>query len=135
MRSALCRPGRVAVTAVAALLAACQPLPHPFADDRPPAALLAVRDSAGVSVASVVGEPAAVAEKLGSALAKALLKHDIPASDRATGLGSYQLYGRVAAARTRGGQATLTALWRLYDADGRTVGERSARLPGMPDTG
>src|SRR5258708_1506123 len=42
---------RLAGLAMAAFAAACQPLPHPFAEDRPPAALLKVRGVAGVSIA------------------------------------------------------------------------------------
>jgi len=34
------RSGRLAVLALALLIATCQPLPHPFADDRPPAVLV-----------------------------------------------------------------------------------------------
>src|SRR5439155_24871871 len=67
------------------------------------------------------------AGKLTAAIAKALLKREIPASDKTTSLGSYQLYGRVVESRPRDGKATLTALWRLYDAEGRAVGERSAK--------
>jgi hypothetical protein len=115
--------------ALALLLAACQPLPHPFAFDRPPAALLRVRDSVGVAIAPIVGVPKPAARKLADAMAKALLKHDIPASDRTTSLGSYQLYGRLDALRPRQGQAALVALWRLYDAKGHTVGERRAEVP------
>jgi hypothetical protein len=121
---------RLAGLALAALVAACQPLPHPFADDRPPDALLKVRDVAGVSIAPIEGEPVAVAATLGAAMASALLKRDIPASDKTTSLGSYQLYGRVAEARPQRGKASLTAYWRLYDATGRAVGEHSARLEG-----
>jgi hypothetical protein len=116
------------ILALAALLASCQPLPHPFADDRPPAALLRVRDVAGVSIAPIEGEPASVVEKLGAAVAGALLKRDIPASDKTTSLGSYQLYGRVAEAHPQRGKASVTAYWRLQDAKGRTVGEPTARL-------
>jgi hypothetical protein len=119
------------VLAFAVLATACQPLPHPFADDRPPDALLKVRDVAGVSIAPVEGEPAAAAATLGAAMAKALLKRDIPASDKTTSLGSYQLYGRLVEARQHG-KAGLTAYWRLYDAEGRTVGEHSARVEGEP---
>ena len=124
------RGGRIAGLAVAALVAACQPLPHPFADDRPPAALLKVRDVAGVWIAPIAGEPAAVAARLGAATATALLKHDIPASDKTTSLGSYQLYGRLVESRPERGTASLTAYWRLYDAAGRTVGEHSAQIEG-----
>jgi len=123
---------RLAGLALAAVVSACQPLPHPFADDRPPAALLKVRDVAGVAIAPVEGEPAAVAATLGAAMASALLKRDIPASDKTASLGSYQLYGRVVETRPQRGTASLAAYWRLYDAEGRTVGEHSARVEGEP---
>jgi hypothetical protein len=125
-----CRRGRQALL-LAALLAACQPLPHPFADDRPPASLLTVRDSAGVSIAPIEGEPSATAGKLGAAVASALGKRDIPASDRTTSLGSYLLYGRLEAQRPRAGKGTLTVHWRLQDSGGRSVGERTARLEAL----
>ena len=64
------RSGHLAILALAGLVAACQPLPHPFEDDRPPAALLKVRDVAGVSIAPIAGKPAAFAEKLGAAVAR-----------------------------------------------------------------
>jgi hypothetical protein len=119
---------RQAVLAIAALAAACQPLPHPFADDRPPAALLSVRDSAGVSVAPIEGEPPATAAKLPAAVASALLQREIPASDKTTSLGSYLLYGRIDKARSGDGKVTVTAHWRLQNAAGQPVGERTARL-------
>jgi hypothetical protein len=123
------KPGAwLTILALAALLAGCQPLPHPFADDRPPAALLTVRDGAGVSVVPVGGKPKAAAAKLAAAIARALLKHGIPASDRTANLGSYQLYGRVVESHPRRGSATLTAYWHLYDAKGRTVGEHHAKI-------
>jgi hypothetical protein len=120
--------GRPALFAVAAMLAGCQPLPHPFADDRPPADLLTVRDSAGVSVAPIAGEPVAVAAKLGAATAQALLERDIPASDKTTSLGSYLLYGRLVPSLADHGSTTVTAYWRLYDAEGHMVGERNSKI-------
>src|ERR1700680_3298436 len=122
------RSMRLTVLAVGALSAACQPLPHPFADDRPPAALLRVRDVAGVSIAPIEGQPAAIAQRLGAAVADALLKRDIPASDKKASLDSYQLYGRVAESRPQGGNATVSVYWRLYDAKGRAIGEHDARV-------
>lgn len=107
---------------------ACQPLPHPFADDRPAASLLRIPDSAGISIAPVEGAPSAATLKLGAAVASALVKHDIPASDRTTNLTSYLLYGRLEAQRPRSGQQAVTAHWRLEDAAGRLVGERTTRL-------
>lgn len=107
---------------------ACQPLPHPFADDRPPASLLTVRDSRGVSVAPIVGEPRAAAAKLRIAVAKALREVDIPASDSTDSATSYQLGGRIEEASPGQGKAVLTVRWRLTDASGRLVGEREQHL-------
>src|SRR2546421_13027093 len=91
----------VSVLAVVVTVSACQPLPHPFADDRPPASLLRVRDSAGISIAPIEGGPPAAASKLGVAVARALVKHDIPASARTSNLTSYLLYGPRQAPRAR----------------------------------
>lgn len=117
---------------LSALLAGCQPLPQPFAEHRPPAALLQIRGSESVSIAPIEGRPEAVAAKLGAATAGALLKREIPASDKTTGRGSYLLYGRVVESQPRDGKAAVTALWRLYDPKGETIGERRVRLEAAP---
>ena len=119
---------RLVTLAAAAIATACQPLPHPFAEDRPPAALLSMRDSAGVSVAPIEGEPSATAAKLAAAVASALLQREIPASDKTTSLGSYLLNGRIDRTRSRDGKTMVTAHWRLQNAAGQPVGERTARL-------
>jgi hypothetical protein len=120
--------GRLAAALALVLLAGCQPLPHPFANDRPPASLLTMRDSIGVSIAPIVGPPRQTAEKLGAALASALLQREIPASDRTTSRASYLLYGRIDKVYRAPGRITLVANWQLRDAAGHPVGERSARL-------
>jgi hypothetical protein len=124
------RPDPWAAFALIALLASCQPLPHPFAEDRPPAELLTVPESFGVSIAPVQGQPAAVAAKLGAATARALLGHDIPASEKTISRGSYRLYGRLTQSKLNG-KSALTVLWRLEDAKGREIGERGV---GIKDT-
>src|SRR5258708_15814673 len=123
---------RLAALAATALAAACQPLPHPFAEDRPPAALLSVRDSAGISVAPINGEPSATADKLAAAVASALLQREIPASDKTTSLGSYLLNGRIDRARSRDGKVTVTAHWRVAKGP-RPPGRRAA--PGRRRAG
>ena len=124
------RSGRgTVVLAVAVLLAACQPLPHPFQDDRPPAALLKI-DSASVSIAPIEGDGGA--GKLSAAVASALVKRDIPASDKTTSLGSYPLYGRLVQSQPSDGKAKIAALWRLYDPRGRTVGEPRVEIEAKP---
>jgi hypothetical protein len=120
--------------AVALLLAlgSCQPLPHPFADDRPPASLLTVRDSAGVTIGPIAGTPEATAEKLREAVAKELQKHDIPASASTASLSSYQLSGRIEEAPPSLGKARMTVHWSLRNAAGKVVGERQPYSEASP---
>src|SRR5260370_13572415 len=85
-------------TAAAAvlLIAGCQPLPHPFADDVPRrgSPMLVLRDSASVTIAPINGMPRATAEKLGPAMASAPQEREIAASDQTASLGSYEPLGR-----------------------------------------
>ena len=79
-------------------------------------------------MAPIEGGPPDAARKLGAAVASALVKREIPASDKTTSLTSYLLYGRLETQRPRSGQQTVTAHWRLQDAAGHLVGERTTRL-------
>jgi hypothetical protein len=111
-----------------ALVAGCQPLPHPFDEDRPAAALLVVPDSIGIAVGPFEGEPHAAAAKLPAAVAQQLLKHSIPASELTTSRASYRLDGRLEERPDQPGKSLVTVFWRLRDASGRIVNERSDRL-------
>jgi len=113
-------------------LGSCQPLPHPFADDRPPASLMTVRDSAGVTIGPIAGAPGATAEKLRDAVAKELQKHDIPASPSTASVASYQLSGRIEEAPPALGKARVTVYWRLRNAAGKVVGERQPYFEAPP---
>lgn len=113
-------------------LGSCQPLPHPFADDRPPASLLTVRDSAGVTIGPIAGTPEATAEKLRTAVAKELQKHDIPASATTASVASYQLGGRIEEAPPALGKARVTVFWRLQNAAGKLIGERQPFFEAAP---
>jgi hypothetical protein len=112
------------------LLAACQPLPHPFADDVPRrgSPMLALRDTASVTIAPIVGLPKATAEKLGPAIANALQQREIAASDRAASIGSYELVGRIQEMRRAKNKTALVALWELRDPSGQWLGQRVERL-------
>jgi hypothetical protein len=112
------------------LAAACQPLPHPFADDVPPpgSPMLTLPDMASVSIAPLLGEPRATAVKLGPAMAKALQDHEIAASTRTAGLDSYALLGRIQAMPPERGEAALVVLWELSDPSGKRLGARAARI-------
>jgi hypothetical protein len=119
--------GAVAL-AVALAAVACQPLPHPFADDKPSAALVAVPDSFDIAVGSFDGEPHATADKLPKAVAQELLKHSIPASDVTTSKTSYRLDGRIEERPDQPGKSLVTVYWRLRDPQGKVVNERSDKL-------
>lgn len=103
------------------LVAACQPLPHPFAADgvsrAPP---LPPPDSADIVVTPVVGAPPAVA----TALAEALRQADIPAAVNDAGnQGSDRLTGRALAQAGPSGRTTVTLAWALHAANGRLLGQ------------
>jgi hypothetical protein len=112
------------------LLAGCQPLPHPFADDVPRrgSPILALRDSASVTIAPVEGTPRATAEKLGPAIAHALQQREIAASDRTASIGSYELIGRIQEMTPSAGNVVVVAVWKLRDPSGQWLGERAQRL-------
>jgi hypothetical protein len=116
--------------AAAFAAAACQPLPHPFAADapRPGSPILTLRDSASVTIAPVQGTPRATAEKLGAAMASALQQLEIPASDKAASIGSYELVGKIATTPASEGKTALVAVWDLHEPSGLSLGERTERL-------
>jgi hypothetical protein len=121
---------RRAVMAAVLAAAACQPLPHPFADDapRPGSPMLTLRDSASVTIAPIEGTPRATAEKLGAAMASALQQREIPASDKTASIASYELVGRIAGIPASGGKTALVAIWELRDPSGKSLGERTERI-------
>jgi hypothetical protein len=112
------------------LISACQPLPHPFAEDvpKPGSPMLDLRDTATVAIEPLAGGPPATAAKLAPAMAAALQKRDIAASDRAVGIASYQLHGRLQAMPSNGDKAAIVVLWRLRDPLGKSLGTRAERI-------
>jgi hypothetical protein len=112
-------------------LAACQPLPHPFAGAAPPprAAILSPRDSAGIRVGPVAGVPAASSEALSEALARALREAEIPASTAGANKASYRLFGTAHRARLADGQDGIAVEWELRTADGRSLGQAASTVP------
>ena len=122
--------GRRAAVAAVLLLAACQPLPHPFADDvpKPGSPMLTLRDSASVAIAPLQGGPRATAEKLAPAMAKALQDRDIAASDRTASVTSYQLDGIIQGMPPADGKAAVVVSWDLRTPSGKLIGERAERI-------
>jgi hypothetical protein len=114
------------------LVAACQPLPHPFAADgvsEPPP--LPPPDSADIVVTPVMGAPPTVAK----ALAEALRQADIPAAvEDAGNRGSDRLTSKALAQPEASGRATVTLAWALRAADGRLLGEGRV-VADEPETG
>ena len=116
-------------SAVAALLAACQPLPHPF-PGRPPAGLADddARQRRHLGRADRGRAEAHSPRSWPGAVAKALLKREIPATDKSTGTASNLLSGRIEKLPAPPGKGIVTVNWRLRDPAGRLIGQRSERI-------
>jgi len=105
--------------ALALLLLGCQPLPHPFEDDRPAprAPIMTLPDTVTVLVSPIAGLDPDARQNLAHATAEALQANDILASDTVGNRGSLNLLG-TASANGRG----VKVDWRLIDPSGKTVG-------------
>jgi hypothetical protein len=101
-------------------LAACQPLPQPFAEDAPSpdSPIMTLKDSAGIVVQPIAGGPAPLAE----AMADALRNADVPASTQAANRGSYVLAGRAEERPVAGDRARIALHWELRGPDGNAAG-------------
>ncbi|HVM80881.1 MAG TPA: hypothetical protein VMU06_17810 [Stellaceae bacterium] len=105
------------------LLAGCQPLPHPFEDDRPAprAPIMTLPDTDTVLVSPIAGLDPEARQKLARAMAEALQANDILASDASGNRGSLNLLGTASA-----GERGVKVDWRLLDPAGRTVGNATS---------
>jgi cell division protein FtsN len=110
------------VLALLLLVAGCQPIPHPFADQAASSLPLKPRDSVGITVLPVAAAGAAEERPLTGALAKALIGLDVLASTDAANRGSYRLGTSVTAVPTSGERLHVTLNWQLSDAAGKKVG-------------
>ena len=121
---------RFAALAALLLLAACQPLPHPFAHDLPPpnAAILTPPDSAGVIVEPVAGAPEPAAHDLAAAMATALQGQDVPASASASNRGSYRLAGTARTQNVGNGNLLVTIAWEMREASGLPLSRQDSTL-------
>jgi len=116
------------VLALAGLMAGCQPLPHPFADQQlpPDAPILQVADTVGILVEPVAHAPADAA--LAQAMATALQDREVPADTHAANRQSYHLTGDAAATQVSAGAAMVEIQWTLVNAKGETVGRDLQRM-------
>ena len=117
---------RIAAVALALLLTGCQPLPHPFADDRPAprAPIVSLRNTTSVAVAPVAGLEPGARDKLAETVASALQDLDVLASAESASRGSLSLLGTARAA----GPGVVVD-WRLVDPNGKALGQGSDSAP------
>ncbi len=119
------------ITLVALLsIAACQPLPHPFAHDLPPpnAAILTPPDSAGVIVEPIAGAPEPAAHDLAAAMATALQNQDVPASTSASNRGSFRLSGTATTRNVGNGNLLVTIAWEMREPTGLPLSRQDSAL-------
>ncbi|HVI53272.1 MAG TPA: hypothetical protein VM661_18840 [Candidatus Sulfotelmatobacter sp.] len=106
---------KLALPALALLLSACGPLPHPFEQDAPNALIEDRQALSTISIAPVEGAPG-----LDKALITGFETEDIPASTQPPGPGGLWLRGS-----RNGGQIT----WTLEDAQGGMIGTVATAMP------
>lgn len=120
-----------AASALLALLAACQPLPRPFAPDpgAPPNPLLTLADAPGVVVLAVDGLDEEPARRFATAMAHALKRRNLPAMTGGGNRESRFLLG-AAATRARGdGRLDVHLTWDVFDREGSLLGTRAQDVP------
>lgn len=115
------------------LLVACQPLPHPFADDHPPpnSPILAPPDSVGIIVLPVTGSPISAVIEMAPTMATALQAADVPASTHVGNRASYRLNGVAQEDRQA---RKVTVNWELETAAGAPVGKVTTTTADLPDS-
>ncbi|MBV8651099.1 MAG: hypothetical protein JO255_06495 [Alphaproteobacteria bacterium] len=123
--------GRLALLALLLLLVVrCQPLPQPFADDRPPpgAPILTPKDGAGIIVRPIAGLSESASAGLAEAMADALQSNDIPASTLVHNRASYVLTGQAHDQALDGDRTAIDLRWELHGPDGASVGTHDQKL-------
>lgn len=105
-------------------LAACQPVPQPFAraPDAPENPLLRLEDRAGIVVLDVDGAPAAVARELPGATVAALHALNVPATTRSANTKSRFLIGQAETKTLRPGLLEVELAWELVGPKGAPIG-------------
>ncbi len=135
--------------AMIGLLAGCQVVPRPFAEDRPPpnGPMLTVADSFGVIVGPVQNAPEAAGQQLAQGMAAGLRDQEIPASTDVGNKHSFRLSGDAGSSTIGASRAAIVIHWTLRDRDGKTIGEdlqkaelpaaqwQSGAAPGLADLG
>jgi hypothetical protein len=120
---------RLLVGLLLLVLTACQPLPQPFADDRPPphAPILTLKDSAGVLVHAVAGAPGPTSDRLSEGMADALRRAEVPATTAAGNRRSWQRAAPATARPAGPGRSAIELRWELRDGTGKPAGAHIQR--------
>jgi hypothetical protein len=108
-------------------LAACQPVPQPFAPGIAERGnpLVLLPDRAGVVVLEINGAPADAAGRFPDAMIKALLARNIPAWATSGNRASYFLQGDAKTESMGDGWVRVTMEWDLVDPRGAQIGRHS----------
>lgn len=113
----------LAVFVVVVGLAACQPLPRPFAHDgEPQNSLLDLAGGAGIVVRPIAGVPGGGDRALAGAMAAALRDANVPAATAGGNTASLTLKGDASSSPSPDGRVNVTVIWSLIDAKGMNVG-------------
>lgn len=110
------------------VLAACQPLPRPFA----PAGArhgdaLELSDHGGIVVLAVSGIPETVGQAMAAGMVKALQDQNVPAATGGGNRKSHFLQGWSDIRRLRGGRVRIDVVWDLFDPAGAVIGSQPVR--------
>ncbi len=124
------RSGPLAWLLIVAVLAACQPLPRPFAPSSDTAAanpLIYVKDGSGVAVLDLAGAPEPTSRAVTFALIEALLERNIPAAFSVGNRRSLFVYGEAEAVPSASGRLDVEAVWYLVDPQARPLGRHRVK--------
>ena len=120
------RPGapssRIVLVAAAFLIAACQPLPHPFQPEHKPLPATAPGPRTALVVDPLSGEPEEATRQMAELLAAKLRDRGIAAMTQSAAANRYRLQGAIVAQRLEGDRLYLEVQWTVRDPEGRDAG-------------
>ena len=110
------------LAAAAFLLAACQPLPHPFQPEHKPLPATSPGPRTALVVDPLSGEPEEATRQLAELLASDLRDRGIAAMTESAAANRYRLQGAILAQRLDGDRLHLDVQWQVRDPEGREAG-------------
>ena len=110
------------------IVAACQPVPQPFAhpDKATNPVATPSSDFGGVTILPISGLPDDQARDLSTAMAVALLKRGIIAGPDSSNQRSKFLQGAVTQKAAGGAETRVTVMWDLFDGNGKILGSQES---------